>query len=253
MDRRKAKRLGCTMRHGNKRTPVRFWVFGSSIYVILPFSPLVLVLDTLQENNMRTIILTVAILAALAAADCVHNTCTGCTGDAGCGWCQTTQTCTDGTSTGPTSGSCVDWDYLNSDCPAPLPPNDGGCSQYKNCDGCTETSNCGWCASTSTCSIGTGSGPSSGSCAKWEWLDSDCTPNPAPTESCSSHFGCSGCTTDPSDSCGWCNDDLSCKKGTSSGPTTGTCVSWDWVVPDCPSSADKDAKLKATAAKQKKH
>jgi hypothetical protein len=48
---------------------------------------------------------------------CSDNaTCLDCTGQAGCGYCATSGECVSGTLTGPTRGSCADWDFTSTQC-----------------------------------------------------------------------------------------------------------------------------------------
>ena len=39
-----------------------------------------------------------------------------------CGWCANSNTCSQGTGTGPNMGSCISWDWLSGECPANPPP-----------------------------------------------------------------------------------------------------------------------------------
>ena len=171
-----------------------------------------------------------------------HVTCLGCTQETTteCGWCDTTLSCAPGSSLGPSSGSCVSWDFAPNECPPPptttSSPSD--CRQWTSCHSCIHAPsyNCGWCATTSTCSIGTLSGPTVGQCSASSWYYDlgSCphsTPSP-PSSSCGGYASCSTCTGAAEGDCGWC-DGLFCTKGTSSGPDSGSCFSWGWLEDQC--------------------
>ena len=210
---------------------------------------------------MRVIILTVAIFAALAQG---QSTCSGftdcydCTTASlgNCGWCQDSFTCSQGTATGPNSGTCTSWDWVSGDCPATPAPTPDACAQYSDCYDCTTASlgDCGWCQDTYTCSQGTGTGPNQGTCTSWDWVSSDCPATPPPSTSCSQWTDCDSCTTASTDNCGWCQDTYTCSIGTSTGPSTGTCTSWDWISSDCPANKKPMPKTtKKVKAAAKKH
>ena len=99
-----------------------------------------------------------------------HGGCDSCTGDAQCGWCDTTYDCLEGDSTGPTGGYCSDWRYLASEC-----ETTANCSSYGMCSSCSGAPGCGWCGDLNACIPGDSDGPSSGICANWNYLSSDCT------------------------------------------------------------------------------
>ena len=105
---------------------------------------------------------------------------------------------------------------------------------YYSCYQCTTapSGNCGWCASTSTCSQGSVNGPTSGSCANWDWQLSECP------GSCN-YDNCYSCTTTGKGTCGWCKSYNQCLQGTASGPTGAFCpaVNWDWNADQCPPGA----------------
>ena len=121
-----------------------------------------------------------------------YTDCNSCTSiPSVCGWCQTAtgeHRCEEGTSTGPTGATCISWDWTNNLCPAPAPTTAPGpvnhCTGITDCYTCTSEGQpwCGWCETTSTCSEGTQTGPSTGSCSAWEWLNNQC-PNKHPLES----------------------------------------------------------------------
>ena len=178
-------------------------------------------------------------------ADCADCT-TAPSGN--CGYCANTNTCSQGTSTGPNTGSCpFSWSWLQNQCPprptltpAPYTPPPSNCYQWSTCYSCTTASsgNCGWCANSNTCSLGTASGPTTGSCISWDWLSSECPATPPPTtmapDHCAGYTTCGACTTAPSPYCGWCANTNTCSSGTANGPSTGSCVSWDWLQSECP-------------------
>ena len=133
-------------------------------------------------------------------------------------------------------------------------PSNSHCGQWNDCGSCTTapSGNCGWCADTGTCSQGTSTGPkfNESICSSWEWVSGECpavtTASPmtyapmtsAPSGSgCSSWTSCYDCTTAPSGNCGWCANSNTCSSGTANGPSTGSCISWDWVQNECPAGA----------------
>ncbi|MBX3274035.1 MAG: hypothetical protein KF729_27465 [Sandaracinaceae bacterium] len=126
-----------------------------------------------------------------------HTTCDACTGEYPCGFCGATGACTEGSASGPDSGSCPSWAWLRSECVAPDP-----CAAETACGACTARSGCGWCESDRTCRGGTAGGPTTGSCGDWDFGASSCT--------CSMVQG--SCTT-ASDCCGG----LSCRQGVTFG------------------------------------
>jgi hypothetical protein len=56
------------------------------------------------------------------------------------------------------------------DCAAPGDECAGGAT----CNTCTLKQNCGWCASDGACRFGTDTGPASGTCADWRWVQAIC-------------------------------------------------------------------------------
>ena len=126
-----------------------------------------------------------------------HSDCEACTGEFPCGWCGDTGTCSDGSSTGPDTGSCGDWSWLRSECVGPDP-----CASETSCGSCAAASGCGWCATDSTCATGDASGPTGGSCADWDFGAAACA--------CSMVQGM--CSTDAE-----CCGSLSCRQGVTFG------------------------------------
>jgi hypothetical protein len=45
-----------------------------------------------------------------------QTSCADCTRLSSCGWCASTGVCAQGTSTGPSTGSCSDWDWVSTSC-----------------------------------------------------------------------------------------------------------------------------------------
>ena len=155
------------------------------------------------------------------------TTCAACAGRVGCGWCGATGQCvtSNAAGTGPASGACASaWAYTTTACTA-APPDP--CASSTSCGSCTGRGTCGWCRSTRRCMTGTGAGanPTYGTCDSWAWTRNQC---PAPTDSCRSESGCSGCIR--RSSCGWCEDSDTCHSGTSRGPNDGSCSGsrWEW-------------------------
>ena len=60
------------------------------------------------------------LLSVFQAQNCrSHETCSICLQDPQCGWCETYDVCVNGSSSGPSTGSCAVWDYYV--CPSPSP------------------------------------------------------------------------------------------------------------------------------------
>ena len=122
-------------------------------------------------------------------------------------------------------------------------PSGSGCSSWTSCYDCTTapSGNCGWCANSNTCSQGTATGPNAGSCISWDWLSNECPATPPPTtmapDHCTGYTTCATCTTASAPYCGWCANTNTCSSGTANGPSTGSCISWDWVQNECPAGA----------------
>lgn len=51
------------------------------------------------------------------------------------------------------------------------------CKTYSTCATCSAVSSCGWCSSTSTCVSGTASGPTAGTCSRWDFGGTLCPVN----------------------------------------------------------------------------
>ena len=96
------------------------------------------------------------------------------------------------------------------------------------CETCTPMGPCGWCATTSTCMVGGSTGPTTGTCADWRYVTSECMP-----VDCTVATDCASCTA--MGPCGWCGAGGGCARGTTDGPMTGTCASgWAWLSSECP-------------------
>jgi hypothetical protein len=181
-------------------------------------------------------------------AACASPSCSNCTMRPGCGWCADEGACREGTQSGPATGTCSGWDWFPTSCPG----FDGGlgdlCTAFPlpSCAFCVASpfGSCGWCADDDTCRTGAASGPSQGSCRSWEFGANSCSTGAdggSATDGGSScvSSSCSDCTARAT--CGWCADNDTCRAGTSSGPTTGTCSRWDWLSTSCPGAADGGA------------
>lgn len=163
---------------------------------------------------------------AMPATECAYADCAECTRHYPCGWCADTGRCGVGTSSGPSSGSCMRWSWLASQCMGPTDP----CADATTCEACTARPGCGFCDG--ACRSGTAMGPSEGRCTgRWSWLSLDCAP---PADDCARHSDCAACTAQPR--CGWCAATNTCSSGTSSGPSSGSCSSWSWLASSCPST-----------------
>lgn len=167
---------------------------------------------------------------------CSGATCDACTLSSGCGWCETSGTCAAGSSSGPGVGTCARWNWLPSECAAP-----SSCAAA-GCDSCTALPGCGWCASSGACVLGSGAGPSSGSCADYRYYPSQCAVTPP---ACAA-TGCAACTALAS--CGYCETTGGCAPGTSSGPSVGSCAAWRWLSGDCAPAACADVRGTCTSS-----
>lgn len=154
---------------------------------------------------------------------CAYLDCGECTRHFPCGWCDGTG-CAEGSSTGPSTGSCADWSWLASECTGPTDP----CAEATDCADCTARAGCGFCGDgAGACRSGTSTGPSAGSCGDWSWLGTEC----GGASACGTLTDCEACTGEFP--CGWCGATGTCSEGTSSGPDTGSCADWAWSVSEC--------------------
>eukprot|EP00771_Trimastix_marina_P000537 gnl/Trimastix_PCT/1557.p1 GENE.gnl/Trimastix_PCT/1557~~gnl/Trimastix_PCT/1557.p1 ORF type:complete len:565 (+),score=105.19 gnl/Trimastix_PCT/1557:1015-2709(+) len=127
-----------------------------------------------------------------------HGTCSDCAA-ANCTWCESSSKCMDGTSQGPTSGTCDEW--YHASCPDP-------CKAHDSCSACT-AAGCGWCSATAQCHNGTTAGPLYATCAAGSWYTS------CPADTCHAQFPtCDQCSQ--SSACGWCSSTARCVAGTAS-------------------------------------
>ncbi len=113
------------------------------------------------------------------------------------------------------------------------------CSDYASCDTCQPSDSCGWCNPSGSCTLGTSSGPDSGSC----------------TDSCASYNSCDSCTV--ISNCGWRTSTNACQAGTFSGPFktiwtwysgdcgTNTVSDWVWLSSGCPDTTPPTASISA--------
>ena len=164
-----------------------------------------------------------AAAAVGGGADCASATmCDTCTPMGPCGWCGDTNTCMNGSGSGPTTGTCTDWRWVTSECTMPI-----DCSTGTDCASCAALGRCGWCPGTSTCSRGNADGPSTGTCAAdWRYGSGSCI-------DCTVATTCGDCTA--MSVCGWCGATGACARGTTDGPMMGTCASaWAWLGSECP-------------------
>lgn len=157
-----------------------------------------------------------------------YGGCGSCTQGTGCGWCSSNGGCYYGTYLGPSSGQCADWIWSNSRCVSSAPSTQT-CSAQTTCGGCAGVTGCGWCPATNKCQPGTSAGPSSGSCALWQFGSSNQCGN------CPAQTNCGSCTK--STGCGWCAATNRCSSGTWLGPGSGTCNNnWIWSNSQCSAS-----------------
>ena len=152
---------------------------------------------------------------------CDYADCGDCTQHAGCGFCgDGAGACQEGTSTGPSAGSCTAWAWTDDECVG------DPCASATNCGDCTDRNSCGWCAGTNTCVPGSSSGPGAGGCGDWDWWPEQCG-----GVDCAANTDCGSCLdTFP---CGWCETSNTCIEGSSSGPQGSVCADWDWFLSEC--------------------
>jgi len=133
-----------------------------------------------------------------------------------CGWCAATQTCTQGTITGPLTGKCVgrgQWNF------GPCPK----CSDFDNdCRGCTlNNRDCGWCDNVKKC------------------VDisdtSTCAPGPQTSCPCTTYQTCSQCTLFSDSQCAWCS-----KSGTCASPSAINATTCGPLAHDCPCASNRN-------------
>ena len=180
-----------------------------------------------------------------SSADCSqYTTCSECTNAPSgmCGWAGDRQTCIQGSSVGPSTGSANVWEWTSDQCG----DSNARCFQYTSCRSCTEapSGQCGWDASINKCKFGTGSGPAQGTTSNWDWTSDMCAYEPTcdgAYEYCSAYTDCMTCTDAPTNNygCGWDSSVNKCKSGSLSGPNSGSWISsnnWDWTADQCTSS-----------------
>jgi hypothetical protein len=159
-----------------------------------------------------------------AATDCEE-----CTALSRCGWCPATGSCQEGTTDGPTGGTCEGWRWIGSECAELV-----DCSTSADCEACSDRAACGWCADSSSCINGTWDGPTSGTCTDWRY--GDCTE----PDDCTTGTDCATCTE--MYDCGWCQETSTCVPGGYDGPTGATCGDWRYgdcdAPPDCTTGTD---------------
>ena len=147
----------------------------------------------------------------------------------------------------PSGNDVVGTDVTGNDTPAG-DSSGGGCAAHTDCLSCTQDPACGYCASSHTCFEGDSSGPTGGTCAMWQYVQSDCpdydsgpTPDVPPID-CTVATNCADCTA--MDTCGWCATSGTCLTGTASGANTGVCMpagdaavtAWSWTSEMCPAT-----------------
>ena len=138
--------------------------------------------------------------------------CGSCTGrwPVSCMWCSATDTCYEAAEYLQTYpwGTCWDWHYGATDCPAP-------CAAYDDCGSCHTDPTCGWCASTQTCEAGTETASDESTCSGPDWDFTDCP--------CADAADCGECAGSPY--CGWCADTLECLRLPDEAASNGTASS----------------------------
>jgi len=127
---------------------------GTTAYVALLSTPT----DTTSYGISVPIVITVA-------TECAARTeCGACALD-GCGWCASSGRCVEGTSDGPSDGSCggSDWMPVQGACL-------GACAARTDCASCTATLGCGWCDGAGCTRLsGDYFGAADGSCPEDAW------------------------------------------------------------------------------------
>lgn len=153
-------------------------------------------------------------LALVAGSSCNALTCAECAGTTGCGYCEATNLCLAGSSSGPYRSSCpaASWSYSASTCYW------DACSEYStSCSTCSTADpelNCGWCEDSHACMTGSQTGPSSTTslCSAQGWSWESC----GPAAECGMQASCTSCMN--VDSCGWCAATETCTLGSTTGP-----------------------------------
>ena len=152
-----------------------------------------------------------------------------------CGWCMVTQTCQNGTTSGPYSGTCnvPYWQFGSYACPGCGGATPGSCNSCLQIS--EDVGGCGYCGTTKMCYEGSPSGPFNGSCpiGNWTYDDNFCPDDEeaAPKHnlnrelkkdrvlSCSALTSCDACTAAAGLRCGWCAAQGMCQSGTRTGPS----------------------------------
>ncbi|MEZ4390074.1 MAG: matrixin family metalloprotease [Polyangiales bacterium] len=101
------------------------------------------------------------------------TSCAGCTPNQNCGWCESSNSCQTGTSTGSTTGPACsgNWRWDPRTCTGATDP----CNAFTSCSSCTAQNQCGWCGATNRCVLGTPTGPAAGgSCGGYAWTSNMC-------------------------------------------------------------------------------
>lgn len=92
----------------------------------------------MKRDVLLRAVLVVLAVASMGMRSCFENdagaddacrdstSCDACTPRGGCGFCAGTGVCSQGTSSGPGSGTCGDWRWLPSECSVTPPPIDSG-------------------------------------------------------------------------------------------------------------------------------
>ena len=164
------------------------------------------------------------------------TTCDACTAMQTCGWSISAMACLDGTGAGSDDGSSTGADWSWL---AGMCPGSTVCQSQTACDTCTMMG-CGWCFGSNHCLPGTATGSTDGTCtgAMWSVATQAC---PESVTACGMHSGtCDDCTMQ--NLCGFCPTTGTCLPGTSMGPFMGAmqamCPGWSWQTTDCTAPVD---------------
>jgi len=177
-----------------------------------------------------------------------QKSCSACTPYSNCGWCSPTQTCMNGTKSGPTDAFCIGSNWEFTQCTP--------CNRYLDCRSCNvRDADCFWCSTSNSgmgqcqtigqffgcnytrhCPCGIyGSCTECANDAGCQWCQGDgicvlsnttCKNGPAFNYTmscpCAGNSDCPNCQS--TDGCDWCNNGLCSNQGSCTGPPVLSCM-----------------------------